>query len=550
MTTFLLAILMTNYTYGQDWNAVNLMVTSANGTTCHKTGKAYNFNFNITLPPNTTTNISGAVIKENYTIVSDATGVGTIVSDVNDKKSIYRGTRRVDRLNFRAAANGMVEVAYEDSWNENNISLGLYVLVRYVRTRKTDDDPQSIEADELMPLYEIFNFTLQPTLPKPQNIIIDGIASVRMDVDAVNGCKTYILTAPPVEGANRYHWALSDPAWLVSPSASLNSSSIEIQPTWTIGANNIGSIRLEAIQDCDGEHRSSLTIPVEIKKPEIAANKPALCYNQGETTLSISSLLNPQTTFSWTVDLTKVNIISGQGTASVRLSSKGDFRVYTTVTLTINTPCGSSSVDKRLWIGKPSQPITSPSGHPTVNISYQGFKNFQITNHNSTEGITGYNWWVSPNRLTVQPYNDGSSCRIWADNTGNYGYFVTRSNVCGASDIGGGAIRISNGNTGGGNGGGINPERLEIPQFDENSSATQVSIYPNPAVDVVTINIMDITGGKLYLKEVTISILDLTGKELKRTNNTQINVAEFSSGAYIVKAEVGEKVLSKKLIIR
>lgn len=90
-----------------------------------------------------------------------------------------------------------------------------------------------------------------------------------------------------------------------------------------------------------------------------------------------------------------------------------------------------------------------------------------------------------------------------------------------------------------------NPEynTCDIDEIEENLTDNSVSIYPNPANDVVKIlndNNLNITN---------IEIVDLTGRVVLNTDKTDdINITELSEGQYFVKI-YGESTIVKKLFI-
>lgn len=92
----------------------------------------------------------------------------------------------------------------------------------------------------------------------------------------------------------------------------------------------------------------------------------------------------------------------------------------------------------------------------------------------------------------------------------------------------------------------VNPEynECDLPYaIEDNSVETEVSIYPNPAKDIVNIlnnNALNITN---------IQIIDLVGRIVLSTEQVQnINITNLPEGQYFVKI-IGEKTLVKKLFI-
>lgn len=91
----------------------------------------------------------------------------------------------------------------------------------------------------------------------------------------------------------------------------------------------------------------------------------------------------------------------------------------------------------------------------------------------------------------------------------------------------------------------INPEynTCDIDEIEENSADNGISIYPNPANEVVKIlndNNLNIT---------SVEIIDMTGRTVLCTENCdEINISELSEGQYFVKV-IGETTSVRKLFI-
>ena len=92
----------------------------------------------------------------------------------------------------------------------------------------------------------------------------------------------------------------------------------------------------------------------------------------------------------------------------------------------------------------------------------------------------------------------------------------------------------------------VNPEYndCDIDDVEENTVGNSISIYPNPANEVIKIlndNNLSITG---------IEIIDLTGRIVLSTEKCEdINISELAEGQYFVKI-IGETTIVKKLFIK
>ena len=91
----------------------------------------------------------------------------------------------------------------------------------------------------------------------------------------------------------------------------------------------------------------------------------------------------------------------------------------------------------------------------------------------------------------------------------------------------------------------VNPEYndCDIDDVEENTVENNISIYPNPAKDVIKI----LTDNNLNITNV--EILDLTGRTVLSTDKSaDINISELPEGQYFVKI-YGESTIVRKLFI-
>ena len=91
----------------------------------------------------------------------------------------------------------------------------------------------------------------------------------------------------------------------------------------------------------------------------------------------------------------------------------------------------------------------------------------------------------------------------------------------------------------------VNPEYndCDLDDIEENTVENSISIYPNPAKDVIKI----LTDNNLNITNV--EILDLTGRTVLSTDKSaDINISELPEGQYFVKI-YGESTIVRKLFI-
>lgn len=598
---FLINCLFSYTINAQHWNATVLSITSAHGNnSCHNPDKTYNFQFNITLPPDVSSVAAGQAIRYRIPPVNNPPYT-TSIRELNGYHSIgIPNTARTAFEPFGTDNMGSFTIRYDELWMAETIELELETTVEYIRVRlikeTTPEGETVVVREEVIErrrrtFRQTFSFELGDYLEQPTPILVNGAPSTGLNLDVLRDCGTYTLSSRLSDGADAHEWVLPDPSWLVSSPASLNSATIQIRPDFDLIAAediDLSDIEFRALQYCDGTRVKKSKLPAKIIVPDIQATKGQLCA-LNSTQLTIPSF-PPETSVYWEFNGQKIEALSGQSTSSVELRAKGNLQEYSTVNLMITTGCGVFIVPQAFWLGTPLQPLTNPTGFPTVNIPYQSFQNFQITNHDPGQSDHGYTWTLAPafNGLTMQLYNNTRSCRIWANQAGNYNYYVKRQNDCGWSANGGGAIRIINPQTGGGGGGIIigggtgiigelmintdDPSKISAVDYlteemvgeethanrlaisNTNTSAvrsiTSLRAYPNPARDIVKLQVFDDLGKLIDLTTAQVQVLDINGKQIIQTTGQSINVSALAAGVYSIQVQVDSKMVSTKLIVQ
>ena len=76
-----------------------------------------------------------------------------------------------------------------------------------------------------------------------------------------------------------------------------------------------------------------------------------------------------------------------------------------------------------------------------------------------------------------------------------------------------------------------------------------IIIYPNPATDIVTLNINNANN-----KDLEINIYDITGtlvkSEILKQNQQKINIGDLSNGVYMVSIKSKDLTENQRLIIQ
>lgn len=87
-----------------------------------------------------------------------------------------------------------------------------------------------------------------------------------------------------------------------------------------------------------------------------------------------------------------------------------------------------------------------------------------------------------------------------------------------------------------------------VTRIEDNSLHNQISIYPNPAFDIITLNI-DNNNSDLILNIYNV-MGTLVKSELLKQNQHQINIGNLSNGIYMVEIKSKERTEKQKLLIQ
>ena len=78
--------------------------------------------------------------------------------------------------------------------------------------------------------------------------------------------------------------------------------------------------------------------------------------------------------------------------------------------------------------------------------------------------------------------------------------------------------------------------------ISKNESSSNLNIHPNPTKTLIQIEIENYNGS------IQVELYDFTGKLLETTNNTNLSLADFPSGIYLLKVTYGDRVEELKVI--
>jgi hypothetical protein len=141
-------------------------------------------------------------------------------------------------------------------------------------------------------------------------------------------------------------------------------------------------------------------------------------------------------------------------------------------------------------------------------------------------GATNYAWVVPTGWSIVSGQGTTSLTVTVGSTTGTVSIKVTPSNSCGN------AAQLTKS---------VTVSRLRSAVVEEEVEETTISIYPNPAKDVLYLN----TGSYLPTQ---VQIFDMVGNQVYNGNTaTQIDLNNLTNGMYLVRIQVDGKIETKRL---
>lgn len=247
---------------------------------------------------------------------------------------------------------------------------------------------------------------------------------------------------------------------------------------------------------------------------------------------------------------------SGTGTAAALRSLSGATGVAGqagTLTYTINGGCGTTTVSRAVWAGKPGLVSVSASGSVSGSVVCA---NQNVSFTASAQGATSYRWSVTGGTASS---TSGSQINVYTGSSGGLSVTVTATNSCGnivrsqtysiASSIGG------------------------SPCFDGGGPTPSVVVYPNPANGVLTIELpegntleateaasmsfyqraMAETGTGSGQSSFSIELIDSRQCAVREATSVgrkiQLDVRDLSPGIYFLHVHSREGILQKQIVM-
>lgn len=312
-----------------------------------------------------------------------------------------------------------------------------------------------------------------------QNTSVTVGGNVTVTVTDVNGCQgtsapTTITvypaaTVPVITAGGSTSFCTGDSVMLTSSTASGNVWSTT-ETTQSIYASSTGNY---TVTYTDGNGCSATSSPVSVNVssspiPTIASSGSTTFCAGGSVTLTSSSA----DTYLWS---------TGATTQSITVSTAGLYNV----TVTNSNACNGAGQSNDITV------IVNPVPTAAGTIATQS--GFTVTFSNTSSGATSYTW----NFGDLSSSSATAPTHVYTAN-GNYTVTLIASNgTC--SDTTTINVTVAVG-------------------IDEVSNISGVNIYPNPATDLATVNILLAESAK-----VSVTIFDITGKLINTVYNAQMN---------------------------
>lgn len=196
-----------------------------------------------------------------------------------------------------------------------------------------------------------------------------------------------------------------------------------------------------------------------------------------------------------------------------------------TIQAILTSGCGNITLPaKTVWVGTPV--VTSITGPSTVSINQPASFTAQLSLDSYPDS---YYWTTSPSSgVTIYP--DGRYASMSFANSGTYQVIARAHNGCGWSDY--------------------------VITYVDVTDGYYLAITPNPTTTEATIGLVNTSTEKATKEtEWDLEVYDsMQGMKEKKTNikttQTKINTSSWKDGVYIVRAIIGDEVITEKLLVK
>ena len=304
------------------------------------------------------------------------------------------------------------------------------------------------------------------------------------------------------------------------------------------------SLKVRAVTTCGASLYKLFQVKRVAPARPTALTSTATKACPGDVVVYTATAMAGATTYNWTAP-TGATVTAGQGTNVATITFNSGFTASGIVSVTASNGCGVS-LSKTKSISLNTIPLTPSviTGTRTVSQNQTAVP-YSVVN---VAGLT-YNWTIASNFGTIASGQGSNAITVNASNIIGTGYTmsVTASNGCGTSPVRAIAnLKIVAGVSA--------LELAETPSTELEKtdvvSAANMTIFPNPASDFVTLQMENIEEGTV----AQITIFDLTGKQvfnMQSTSNLQIlNVSQFAKGMYVIHVNTTNQNFVQKLQVK
>jgi hypothetical protein len=304
------------------------------------------------------------------------------------------------------------------------------------------------------------------------------------------------------------------------------------------------SLKVRAVTTCGASLYKLFQVKRVAPARPTALTAPATKACPGDVVVYTATAMAGATSYNWTAP-TGATVTAGQGTNIATITFNSGFTASGVVSVTASNGCGVS-LAKTKAIALNTIPLTPSviTGTRTVSQNQTAVP-YSVVN---VAGVT-YNWTIAANLGTIASGQGSNAITVNASNIIGTGYTmsVTASNGCGTSPV----RAITNLKIVAG----VSAlELAETPSTElektEVVSAANMTVFPNPASDIVTLQMENIEEGTV----AQITIFDLTGKQvfnMQSTSNLQIlDVSQFAKGMYVIQVNTANQNFVQKLQVK
>ena len=258
--------------------------------------------------------------------------------------------------------------------------------------------------------------------------------------------------------------------------------------------------------------------------PEITS--PSLICSTGTATLDVDTAA---TNIRWALTPSTLFVTSNGTEATAAIVKSSVTNGLGTITYSFQMPSGETfTASKDIWMGPYSSsnyPITGPSSAPCRQYVYYSIP--------TLAGVSSINW-VWPSGWTYISGQNTANLALQTGTTGSGGIIGAQVvNIC------------------------LNPGSYAT-MYTSVTGICGYSLFvsPNPATGEATIELVSDTketlaGGTEWEFEVYDSMKGMKEKKTNiKTAQTKINTSSWKDGVYIVRAKIGDEVITEKLVVK